>query len=185
MDGASLLPPTLPAYVCSRTYVFSYIYIYIYIDIFYVARIILSCAVCLSSSIVFGVCSQLVLLGIMLPESSGIRRGPMGTFPFFVWGGSVCCHGRRSNGCSIVKSAAQHRRSFSLGGSSVQGRSNFYSCIISRCLGLRRRVPAEPLGGHKLLTKTSGHARPQSAPEHMLVGAITCVYIHTDAQPRT
>ena len=32
----------------------------------------------------FGVCSHLVLLGIMLPESSGIRRGPMGAFPAFV-----------------------------------------------------------------------------------------------------
>ena len=80
MDGASLLPPTLPAYVCSRTYVFTYMYMYI----FYVAIIILSCAVCLSGSIVFGVCSQLVLLGIMLPDSSGIRRGPMGAFPAFV-----------------------------------------------------------------------------------------------------
>ena len=65
----------------------------------------------------------------------------------------------------------------------MQGRSNFYSCIISRCVGLRRRVPAEPLGGHKLFTKISGRTRPQSAPEHMLVGAIICVYIHTDAQP--
>ena len=61
----------------------------------------------------------------------------------------------------------------------MHGRSNFFSCIISRCVGLRRRVLAEPLGGHKIFTKISGRTRPQSAPERMLVGAIICVYIHT------
>ena len=78
MERAFSLRPFLP------TFARGHMYLHIYIDIFYVARIILSCAVCLSSSIVFGVCSQLVLLGIMLPESSGIRRGPMGAFPAFV-----------------------------------------------------------------------------------------------------
>lgn len=79
-DGWSEPSPSDPS--CLR--LLADICMYIYIDISYVARIILSCAVCLSSSIVFGVCSQLVLLGIMLPESSGIRRGPMGAFPAFV-----------------------------------------------------------------------------------------------------